>query len=493
MFKRRNKNKKSREMYLNADSAKENQEELEIKFKPEAGNLENADTRSREVSSINNPEDPEKVDIIINEMLHENLESDAKAQSPKKIENESKEETGGNILKQTREKNEINNSVKTSKKCVDNSESKEESETVSEEKFIRNKRMRKKPHGKGRWIVSAILICIAAIILTFGYSLWSEYSQKESVEGKEIEVTIKQGTSTKEVGTILKEAGVIRYETPFLIKMYRSEYKGKLRYGTFVLNDGMCLDDIIKTLSTGGALKEEASFTIPEGYSVAMIAEKLEEEGIMTKDEFLTAVKDAAADFSYAQILPAQDKVFYQLEGYLFPDTYYLSENMTGKELVDKILAEFNEKFDVEKQAEAEAAGMSVEEVLIRASLVQKETERPEEYATVAGVINNRIAKNMNLQFDSTVVYAISEGLYGVERVLYSHLKVDSPYNTYQNIGLPVGPICNPSLEAIDGVLHPEQHEYLYFQTDQTKNDGSNLYFKTYEEHMAAAATTQAP
>ena len=130
---------------------------------------------------------------------------------------------------------------------------------------------------------------------------------------------------------------------------------------------------------------------------------------------------------------------------------------------------------------------MSVEEVLIRASLVQKETERPEEYPMVAGVINNRLAQNMRLQFDSTVVYAMSEGMYGVERVLYDHLEIDSPYNTYKNDGLPVGPICSPSLEAIDGVLHPAEHNYLYFQTDQVKNDGSNLYFETYEEHAAAA------
>lgn len=114
-----------------------------------------------------------------------------------------------------------------------------------------------------------------------------------------------------------------------------------------------------------------------------------------------------------------------------------------------------------------------------------------DEYPTVAGVINNRLEQDMYLQFDSTVVYAISEGLYGVDRVLYSYLEVDSPYNTYKNKGLPVGPICNPSLEAIDGVLQPEEHDYLYFQTDQSKNDGSNLYFETYEEHSAAAATTE--
>ena len=334
-------------------------------------------------------------------------------------------------------------------------------------------------------------VIVLAVLLTFGFSIWREYSRTESTEGNPVEVTIAQGSSTRQVAAELKEAGVIRYETAFLMKIYFSGNRGKLRYGTFELNDGMCLADVTRALVTGGAQKEEASFTIPEGYSVPMIAEKLEEEGVMSQDEFLTAVQNAAADFAYADVLPPADQVFYQLEGYIYPDTYYLSEDMTGDELVAKILDEFEKKFDEQRQQEAAAMGMSVEEVLIRASLVQKETDLPEEYAMVAGVINNRLAQNMRLQFDSTVVYALSEGMFGVDRVLYDHLEIDSPYNTYKNNGLPVGPICNPSLDAIDGVLHPAQHNYLYFQTDQVKNDGSNLYFETYEEHAAAAATTE--
>lgn len=354
-----------------------------------------------------------------------------------------------------------------------------------------------KKNGKGSGLVKkgimGIFILALAVMLTFGYSLCSEYSRKDSPNGKAIEVTIEQGSTTREVGVVLKDSGVIRYEIPFLVKMYFSDYKGKLRYGTFRLNDGMSLDSIIKALATGGALKEEEAFTIPEGYSIIMTANKLEKEGIMSADEFLGAIDKATENFIYAQYLPAKDQVFYQLEGYIFPDTYYLSENMTGDELVQKILEEFQQKFDQSRQEAAAAAGMSVEEVLIRASLVQKETERPEEYPTIAGVINNRLSKNMNLQFDSTVVYAMTGGLYGVDRVLYDHLKTESPYNTYLNKGLPAGPICNPSLEAIDGVLHPEENEYLYFQADAVKNDGSNLYFKTYEEHAAAAATTEDP
>ena len=97
----------------------------------------------------------------------------------------------------------------------------------------------------------------------------------------------------------------------------------------------------------------------------------------------------------------------------------------------------------------------------------------------------------MKLQFDSTAVYAITKGQYGIARVMYKDLEVDSPYKTYKYKGLPVGPICSPSLEAIDGVLNPQKNDYLYFQMNTVKNDGSNIFTKTYEEHKAASATTE--
>ena len=225
--------------------------------------------------------------------------------------------------------------------------------------------------------------------------------------------------------------------------------------------------------------------------SLEMIHQKLEKEGIMTAQEFLTAVTKAADTSRYKNILPDKTKVFYQLQGYIYPDTYYLSKNITGDQLVAKILEEFDKKFDTTRQQKAAQLGMSVEEVLIRASLLQKETELPEEYPIIAGVIQNRLDKKMKLQFDSTAVYAITKGQYGIARVMYKDLEVDSPYNTYKYKGLPVGPICSPSLEAIDGVLNPQKNDYLYFQMNTVKNDGSNIFTKTYEEHKAASATTE--
>ncbi|MCI6858730.1 MAG: endolytic transglycosylase MltG [Eubacterium sp.] len=344
---------------------------------------------------------------------------------------------------------------------------------------------------RARKIVGLLLVFLLAGTVAAGYPIAREYFQEKSVAGKEVEVTIKKGSTSRDVGQLLKEKGLIRYKSAFLLKLYFSEYKGKIRYGTFELNKGMSLARVIKELATQDGQKENA-FTVPEGYSIEMIAKKLEKEKVMPASEFLTAATKAAQTSHYKGIFPDKTRVYYQLQGYLYPDTYYLPEKVTGDQLVSMMLDEFDKKFDTARLDKAKSLGLTVEEVLIRASLVQKETENPKEYPTIAGVINNRLTRGMKLQFDSTVVYAITKGAYGMERVLYKDLEFDSPYNTYKNAGLPAGPICNPCLAAIDGVLNPQQHDFLYFQTDVTKNDGSNIYTKTYEEHAAASSTTTA-
>lgn len=371
-------------------------------------------------------------------------------------------------------------------RIVNEDDEDEEDEEAAKEKNGRKRRVKeRKPH----LIRNGIIIVLAALIITFGASLGREYFRSTEEGGKQIEINIPEGTSTKEVAQILKEAGVTRYQTPFLTKVYFSEYKGKLRYGTYLLTDRLSLDDIIEGMSTGSLEKPDKIFTMPEGFTIEQTAAKLEEENVMTAQEFKDAVQAAVADFRYPDELPAADQVFYQLEGYLYPDTYNLTAEEGATELVTMMLDEFYEKYDEDCQAKAKKAGLSMKEVMIRASLLMKETDNMKDYPMIAGVINNRLAIGMALQFDSTVIYGQTKGIYGVDRVLNKDLKYESPYNTYLNQGLPVGPISNPCIEAIQGVLSPKKHDYLYFQTDTTKNDGSNVYFKTYKEHDAAAST----
>ena len=361
----------------------------------------------------------------------------------------------------------------------------------NKEKKYKNKEKKHK-NKKTHKIRRILLLVLLVALLGVGGLFYMEYSRK-TTDGEDIEVEIPEGSSTMDMVALLKEKGVIRFQAPMLVKLFHEGYYGKLKYGSYELNDGMSLTDILDVLASGQSKSVVSEDTIvlmlPEGYSAEKMAERIEEQGIMSGEEFLQAVEKAAADFVYADQLPAKEDVYYQLQGYLFPDTYYLDETTTADQLVAMMLDEFTKQYDDSCQQRAEELGMSMTEVLTRASMVEKETELPEEYATIAGVINNRLEQGMRIQFDSTVIYGMTDGIYGVDRVTYSDLEDDSPYNTYKIDGLPPGPIGNPGMDAIQAVLYPEEHNYLFFQTDMVKNDGSNLYFETYEEHMAAYST----
>ena len=127
--------------------------------------------------------------------------------------------------------------------------------------------------------------------------------------------------------------------------------------------------------------------------------------------------------------------------------------------------------------------GRSVYETVTLASLVEREAKLDSERATIAGVIENRLADGMRLQIDAAVIYAISDGLYDVDRVLYRDLEVDSPYNVYRNYGLPVGPICSPGLSSLEAAMNPEEHSYMYYHTDEAKGDGSHIFTESFSEH----------
>ncbi len=348
----------------------------------------------------------------------------------------------------------------------------------------------RKKRGPLGCLFRILLLLILLGLIWLGVDMAREYFRKSRPGGKEVEITVEKGDGLSEITKELKTKGVVKYGLPFVIKVRSSGKGGDLRYGTFVIDDRMSLDDILKIMTTKGATRDQYILTIPEGYSVQRIAALLEKKGLMDGKEFLEAVKNYQGDFAYRSELPDPEKVDYTLQGYLFPDTYYLDKDVDPDQLIAKMLANFEKHFPADKQEKAKAMNMKAEEVVTRASLVQQETVLPKEYPIVADVLTNRLAINMNLQLDSTVVYAITGGLYNKEKVYYNDLKVDSLYNTYIHKGLPVGPICCPGEEAIDAVLNPDDNNYLYFQTDSRAGDGSNLFFETYEEHSSAQATT---
>ena len=189
------------------------------------------------------------------------------------------------------------------------------------------------------------------------------------------------------------------------------------------------------------------------------------------------------SDFEYLADIPAGANVKYKVQGFLFPATYDIYENTTAESLVSWMLQTFDNYYTKDLRDRAEELGYTAYEVVTRASIVEREAKVDEERPIIAGVINNRLKADMPLQMCPTVLYPLTDGMYDKSQVLYEDLDLDSPYNTYKNPGLPVGPICNPGIACIDAVLYPTEHNYMYYHVgDETA--GTHIFTETYEEHV---------
>lgn len=334
----------------------------------------------------------------------------------------------------------------------------------------------KKPKKKGMlvFLILIIILCVGAFkVLPIG-----EFLEFDKGAGTKVTVKIPQGSSADKIADILIEKGVIESKLAFKFKLKFHEKGNQLKYGTYNLDTSMTLSAIIDELAKGH--QEGKLITIPEGYSVEMIADLCEEKGICTREEFLSAVVNEEFDYEFLKHIPDNPDLKYRLQGFLFPDTYEYNATSTAKDIIDNMLKAYEKNVSIPADGE-----MSYYEILTLASVVEREAKMDNERARIAGVFMNRLDIEMPLQACATVIYAKSEGAYDMEEVLYSDLEVQSPYNTYKNSGLPVGPICNPGKLAIEAVLNPESHSYLYYHTDENKKDGSHIFTESYSEHSA--------
>ena len=333
-------------------------------------------------------------------------------------------------------------------------------------------------------IVLGVIIVVLLIVSFIGGSMLIEYNSSGKGSGETVTIEIEQGEGVWSIADKLKENGLINYKIVFYLKAKNMDVFTKLRYGTFTLYKNAGLESLIEDLISGGAQKEATMFTIPEGYSIEMIAAKLEKEGICSENEFLQAV-EKDYDYWFLESVPTNTDIKYELQGFLFPDTYAISEDMKAEDIVKLMLDQFDKKFTSDMQDKAEDLGKTIFEVVIEASIIERETKIDSERVTVSGVIKNRLEKGMMLQMCPTALYPVTDGIYDKDTVTYEDIKVDSPYNTYQNKGLPVGPIANPGILSLEAALNPEEHDYLYYHTNTKKNDGSHIFTKTYQEHTS--------
>ena len=279
----------------------------------------------------------------------------------------------------------------------------------------------------------------------------------------------------------LKDAGIIKYKGLFELYCSVSHAKTKIDPGTYELSTNYDYRALVKKMQVGSGAMVTTKVTIPEGYTMEQIFHKLEDENVCSYDDLM----DAAANYSYNysfidQSMQGDAK---RLEGFLFPDTYEFYQGMQASSAINKFLENFHDRLTAEMLEKADERGMTMQEVVTVASMIEKEAANDDERAMIAAVIYNRIEAGMPLQIDSTVMYVLPEHK---DVLTVEDTKIDSPYNTYQNKGLPPTPIANPGLASIKATLSPASTQALYYALDA--ESGTHKFFTNYGEFQAFVA-----
>ncbi|MCR5052490.1 MAG: endolytic transglycosylase MltG [Streptococcus sp.] len=369
----------------------------------------------------------------------------------------------------------------------------------------KRKRKRQKTDSLARRIALFLITAIIIALLATGFFVYryvdSAVGALDSTSTEYVTVEIPEGSGNKYIGQILEKAGVIKSATVF---NYYTKFKNYSNFqsGYYNLQASMDLEEICKLLKQGGTAEPEepslGKILVTEGYTIKQISEAVTKNTAdddsstpFTADDFLSVVQDESFISKmvekYPKLLanlPSADEATYQLEGYLFPATYSYYEDTTMEDLVEQMISTMDSYMSSYYDTISEK-GMTVNEVLTLASLVEKEGSTDDDRRNIASVFYNRLNANMALQSNIAILYAM--GKLGEETTLSADASIDtsidSPYNVYTNTGLMPGPVDSPSLSAIEATVNPASTDYYYFVADV--NTGTVYYAETYEDHEA--------
>lgn len=320
-----------------------------------------------------------------------------------------------------------------------------------------------------------ILVGILFLSLTYLPSVFSVTSNNEVVE-----VTVSPGSSLHAVAEGLYGSGVIKSRLWFKHLAKSQNLDRSIKPGTYYISPNIPLNQLLHILQEG-ELEQPIIVTIPEGFTIYQIAERIERAGIGSKEDFIESTKrhflNSNLDFDTSEL-------FYEMEGYLYPDTYYFSKRQTVDDIVLHMASTMQKIFTEEYLERAKQLNLTQHEILTIASLIEKETYHDSERELISGVIYNRLKINKLLQIDAAIIYGIGRGEKHINRVLYSHLEDPHPFNTYRRLGIPPGPIGAPSKKSIHAALYPSEHDYLYYVVGQN----GHAFSKTYAEHQVNVA-----
>jgi UPF0755 protein len=285
------------------------------------------------------------------------------------------------------------------------------------------------------------------------------------------DVSFPSGSGIRKLAADLKSGGLIRSSWHFVLLTRLRGKAHNLKAGEYRFNDAMTPYEILNKIVSGDV--DYRKFSLPEGYSIYQAAELLEQKGYFKSDDFLSKCRDS-------ELLKRFGLEGRSVEGYLYPATYNLFRNGSEEQLIEQMVAQFEKKYATLSPSSNTDTRLSRNEVVILASVIEKEAVSPEEKPLISSVFHNRLRIGMPLQSDPTAVYGV-RAFSG--KVSKADIKRQSPYNTYLNRGLPPGPIGNPGAEALQAALTPAATDYFYFVA---RRDGTHQFSRTLDEHNQA-------
>ncbi|HEV2581729.1 MAG TPA: endolytic transglycosylase MltG [Ktedonobacteraceae bacterium] len=316
----------------------------------------------------------------------------------------------------------------------------------------------------------AFTLLVLAAMVVAGWVGMSLYLPYQNFPSQGVFVDVPHGASRRTVARLLASQGVVRSRLVFEgLSRWRS--RSTLQAGEYFFDHPITAVQAFDTIANGRVYVRE--LTIPEGFSMFDIADLVAREDFTTRESFLAAARNPAL---IRDLIPGAPS----LEGFLFPATYEFPRHPTGEQMVSAMVTHFRDEWTKISAEQTNVSGLPLQQVVTLASLVERETPRPEERPVVAGVFLNRLHHRIPLQCDPTVVYALElAGSYGGALDAKS-LPFNSPYNTYRHIGLPPGPIANPGSASLKAALNPPDTDYLYFVAN---TEGGHFFGKTLAEH----------
>lgn len=362
--------------------------------------------------------------------------------------------------------------------------------TKSKTKPVRTKESKKPKKKRYLFLKFLILLLICVIVFMscalYGYRYIIEGSAQAEVpltEKTGIVFKVSSGSSAANIAEDLKEQGFIENTRLFTLLSKLLGVDSAYSAGNFVISHDMNEYALMLKLSDSPLENPTKDILIPEGKTIIETVAILSAQGYIDEGKFLKIAQRETEVFEFLKDVKATDTRIYPLEGYLYPDTYRMDEGWTEQDLVDRMLNEFYRVFTQENYERAEELEMTIDEVVVLASLIEMEAVHPTDFKKISSVFHNRLNSQdlQLLQCDATIQYArIYEGLGRTSAVLNKDLEIDHPYNTYKHKGLPPGPICSPRIEAIEAALYPDKTNYYFFFATPERE---NIYNETLEGH----------